>query len=104
MGLPDDCRELILLRRFRDTYMQETATRRSEVSEYYRVAPAVVRAILRRQDSGTVLRMLWKDFIAPAVVAIENEDRRGAHDGYARMMRFVTGRYVPLSSAPLFKW
>jgi hypothetical protein len=49
-GLPDDCRELTVLRHFRDTYLSETDLRRSLVADYYAIAPGIVAAINANPD------------------------------------------------------
>ena len=41
-GLPDDCRELTVLRNFRDTYLKASADGQRDVCEYYHVAPMIV--------------------------------------------------------------
>ena len=57
-GEADDGPTLTVLRRFRDTYMQETPERRAEVERYYRVAPALVDAI---GDDVDVWEAKWSD-------------------------------------------
>jgi len=94
LGLEDDCRELNLLRVFRDSYMLATPQRRREVESYYRIAPQIVRHIESCADSDSILRELWFSHIQPAVAAIERRSPRKAHERYAAMMREVSRRYL----------
>ena len=45
MGKADDCKELTVLRSFRDTYLKSTQEGRALVEEYYSVAPLIVEKI-----------------------------------------------------------
>ena len=40
-GLPDNCRELTVLRAFRDGYMQTLPEGKRDIQEYYRCAPVI---------------------------------------------------------------
>lgn len=53
-GLPDDCRQLQILRRFRDEYLAQTPEGVELIHEYYRKAPTIV-ARLNDQD----LDQIW---------------------------------------------
>jgi hypothetical protein len=44
-GLPDDCKELTILRQFRDHYMKEFKEGRQAIQEYYHLAPKIVEEI-----------------------------------------------------------
>lgn len=70
LGLPEDCPELTILRRFRDEILLDTAEGRREVMEYYALAPAIVAAIARRSDAAIVYAGLHADYIRPSVEAI----------------------------------
>jgi hypothetical protein len=86
LGLPDDCDELTLLRRFRDEVLLATPSGRREVEAYYATAPTIVAAINRLGDSQAVYRHLFHHRIAPAVAAV----RAGRHaDAYAIYRRLV---------------
>jgi hypothetical protein len=45
MGKPDDCRELTVLRKFRDTYLSSSDSGKALVTRYYEEAPGIVAAI-----------------------------------------------------------
>ena len=85
-NLPDDCRELNILRRFRDTYMRCTPERQQEVEEYYRIAPGIVEAVSQRADASDIWRALWASHLAPAIAAIECGDDDRAHSIYRDMV------------------
>jgi hypothetical protein len=86
LGLPDDCAELTVLRRFRDEVLLRCPSGRRDVQEYYATAPAIVAAIDRLPEAGAIYRHLYRQSIAPAVAAV----RAGRHaDAYAIYRRLV---------------
>ena len=86
LNLPDDCRELNTLRRFRDTYMTRTTERRLEVEQYYRIAPGIVESIAQRADAQQIWQSLWASHLAPAIAAIERGDNDCAYSIYRGMV------------------
>lgn len=54
-GLPDDCHELQVLRRFRDVHLLATAEGTRLVEEYYDIAPQLVPLL----DDPTVASRTW---------------------------------------------
>ena len=71
MGLPDDCRELTVLRGFRDTFMISTEEGKKAVMEYYRIAPPIVDRIHQRSDSITVFERIYRELVLPCVALID---------------------------------
>ncbi len=94
-NLPDDCRELNILRRFRDTYMRCTPERQQEVEEYYRIAPGIVEAVSQRADASDIWRALWASHLAPAIAAIECGDDDRAHSIYRDMVAALSHLLEP---------
>ena len=94
LGEPDDCSELQALRKFRDTYMQDLPSRRTEVWEYYEVAPRVVAAVEASLDAGQEWNRVFGDFLAPAVEAISAGRLSEAHDLYRRMVRDLEAKWL----------
>ena len=59
MGLPDDCKELTMIRNFRDEYLVGTEWGNALVEEYYRLAPEIIKAIDRRRDADEIYRLIY---------------------------------------------
>ena len=84
-GLPDDCRELTLLRDFRDTKLLRSVHGRRLVAQYYRTAPAIAKALSRRQ-----LHQVWAT-IERCARAIEARRYSSARSTYRRMVERLRG-------------
>ncbi|MDO4340835.1 MAG: hypothetical protein Q4C91_22600 [Eubacteriales bacterium] len=70
-GLSDDCAELQILRKYRDTLVQEDEVFRGKVLEYYRKAPLIIQRIENDSECGMVYDDLYRDMIQPCVALLE---------------------------------
>lgn len=62
-GLADDCRELTVLREFRDGYLSAQPAGPSLIAEYYARAPGLVDAILGSSQPAEQLERIWQDIV-----------------------------------------
>jgi len=58
-GLPDDCHELSVLRKFRDEKLMATRAGVSMVEHYYCIAPAIAQDLVHQDD----LELVWKTIV-----------------------------------------
>lgn len=66
-GLPDDCAELQLLRKFRDDYMLTTEEGKALVATYYAIAPIIVAKLDMSPVKASIYARLDSLFIQPAL-------------------------------------
>ena len=78
-GLPDDCYELMTLRKFRDNYLRNLAKGPDEIAEYYFIAPQIVSAIKRRPDALIVFNYIYEKLVMPCVNMIGCGENEQAH-------------------------
>lgn len=83
----DNCRELNLLRWFRDAKLQSTPQGETIVREYYRIGPLLVDAIEHSADPEHLYQSLWKDYIGPSCAAIEGQQWDTAKHIYIDMVK-----------------
>lgn len=86
IGLPDDCFELVTLRRFRDTYLAKLPGGRDEIARYYAEAPAIAQRLLASAEGRRRLLSLYWRTIWPAVLAARCGLDALAYRLYRRMM------------------
>lgn len=65
MGFHDRCWELQSLRRFRDRWGCRNSNNRAIVNEYYRIAPALTKALVDHTDASRVCARLYLFYIMP---------------------------------------
>ncbi len=92
-GLPDDCKELTVLRNFRDNWLKKQPGGEAEVAEYYATAPAVVKAINDRADANEVWENLYEALILPCVEMIEKGQMEEVHGFYRETARNLNEVY-----------
>lgn len=91
--LPDDCRELTVLRAFRDGWLSDQPGGREEIKEYYRIAPGIVAAIHASPDRPAILEKLYDELVLPCVRLIEAGDNEAAHALYRKTVETLKKVY-----------
>lgn len=89
-GLADNCRELTVLRAFRDGYMRSTATGAADICEYYHTAPAIVEKIKALPNAKEIFDRIYAELVLPCVEMIEsgkNEDAYRTYKNYTKMLQ-----------------
>ncbi len=81
-GLPDDCKELTVLRAFRDNYLANTPTGDDEICAYYHTAPSIVASIKALSNSNEVFEQIYDELVLPCVAMIESGKNEEAHKKY----------------------
>lgn len=93
-NLPDDCHELTVLRKFRDEFMGKDSKMKTEVMEYYDIAPKICSTIDKLDNSDEVYDDIWKKHLKPAVDAIDRKENEKAHDIYKSMVLELKKKYL----------
>lgn len=70
-GLPDDCRELTVLRSYRDNYMCSFPAGVNDIKEYYRYAPTIVSKVKALPNSKELFNRIYEELVVPCVKLIE---------------------------------
>lgn len=91
-GLEDDCRELEILRKFRDEYLLNKPEGNELVKEYYRVAPEIAEKITHPDD----LQYAWNT-IQKCVLLIESNANNEAIDEYKKMVHALSKKLLNLT-------
>jgi hypothetical protein len=92
-GLPDNCAELDALRRFRDEILLPTVFGRKAVMEYYELAPAIVKAVEKREDALAVWDTVYCE-VTQAVSLIRSGNYGHAFELYQRLTRHLEAEYL----------
>ncbi|HUX35911.1 MAG TPA: hypothetical protein VMV71_02650 [Candidatus Paceibacterota bacterium] len=91
-GLADNCRELTVLRSFRDNYVAHLACGPAMLAEYCEVAPAIVQKIGQSAERDAVLAGIF-DTVKKAVELIEREKFQEAFACYKTMFADLKKHY-----------
>lgn len=91
---PDDCYELTLLRGYRDHYMMQTEDGIATVEQYYNIAPTIVKRIARRDDASEIYASIWKEYLQPCIMMIENNELEACRVCYTDMVHSLEKKYL----------
>jgi hypothetical protein len=92
-GLPDDCEELTVLRRFREEHLRGAAEGESLLRDYDTLAPRIVAAIDERPDALAVYERIYAE-VALCVRDIQGQDHAAALDRYRRLVEGLAGEML----------
>lgn len=95
--LPDDCMELITLRRFRDSYVRNLPDGDRLIHEYYNISPQIVAAINAEANAAEVYRDLYTRLVWRSIEFIRLDMYDDAFQNYVRIVAELSQRYL---SAP----
>lgn len=93
-GLPDNCRELTVLREFRDGYMRNTVKGPESICEYYHIAPMIVEKIKQLPNALEIFETIYNELVIPCVTLIDAERNEEAYEIYRNYTRFLQKKYV----------
>jgi hypothetical protein len=93
LGKGDDCYELTLLRNYRDNFLLSQADGEEIISEYYDIAPTIVKRINKLSNSRDVYKSVWEDYLNPCVRLIEEDKNIECKDVYYKMVRDLQQEY-----------
>ena len=92
-GLPDDCKELTVLRHFRDNYLRKLDSGEAIINEYYRIAPTIVERIDASDDKENVYCGIYETIIK-CVELYEKEEYKIILELYMQMVNNLKEKYI----------
>lgn len=93
LGKPDDCRELTLLRDYRDTYLASLPEGADLIHHYYNVAPSIVKHINQHPDAEAVYQDIWERFLQPCIDLIDAGKPEDCRTLYEEMVYSLEEQY-----------
>ncbi|MBO5292237.1 MAG: hypothetical protein J6B10_03535 [Lachnospiraceae bacterium] len=91
---PDNCYELLLLKKYRDEYLAGTEGGSELIHEYYNIAPTIVKRINKCADAQEKYRFIWENYLQPCVELIETGRNEECRDLYVKMVEKLHQEYM----------
>lgn len=85
----DKCKELMLLRWFRDKFVS-----REDIEHYYQTAPIIVEALDNSEECNSMYEYIYNNVISACVKAIENGDYDFAYSRYKNNIIALEEQYA----------
>ena len=94
MDKPDDCPELMTLRSYRDTWLQNQPDGKKLIETYYQIAPAILAKINTRWDAEQIYKDLYQKDICQCLEDIEHREFEACKEHYMAMVyRLEDGKF-----------
>lgn len=93
-GLSDECKELQILRRYRDELVKQDEKFREKVLEYYRKAPLIIQEIDKSSEKDRIYDDLYHDMICPCVKCLEEKKIDSAKKIYLEYYEVLVNKYL----------
>ena len=90
----DDCYELNLFRNYRDNWLINQPGGMNLVKKYYDVAPKIVDSINNCSDSEKIYFKIWKEYLRPCIIFIENEKYEECKNLYMLMVNKLKDQFL----------
>lgn len=94
LNKPDNCRELSILRDYRDNILANEAGGKEIIDEYYNIAPTIVKRINRELKSEEIYNDLYKNYILGCIEDIENKEYEKCKEAYTAMVTELKSKYA----------
>lgn len=88
----DNCSELTILRKFRDSYVKEKHLK--DIEEYYCTAPKIVKAISSIADSDLLYNKMYSELVLGTIDLIEKKQYEKAYNLYKSYGKKLMQRYL----------
>lgn len=93
-GLPDNCKELQILRQYRDELVKQDEKFREKVLEYYRKAPLIIQKIDKSDEKNIIYDDLYDNMICPCVKYLEEKKFDLAKTVYLNYYEALVQKYL----------
>ena len=94
LGKDENCREIRLLKDYRDGFLFEQADGPELIDEYYDIAPTIVNRINKRPDAKETYQSIYQNYISPCIDLIDQERFTDCKNLYMQMMHVLGQEYL----------
>lgn len=85
----DDCYELTTLRQFRDEWLLYQPEGKELITEYYDIAPVIVKNLEELSVKDVIYNELWNNYISLCIRHIENNEFQRCKELYISMISYL---------------
>lgn len=94
LNLGTDCEELKLLKAYRDDVLMKSDAGRAIVSQYYNIAPTIVKRIDSLQEAKEIYVNLYQEYIEKCIACLKDKETERCLSVYSEMVEKLADRFV----------
>lgn len=91
---PQNCRELVMMKEYRDRYLLRQENGEALIHEYYDIAPTIVKRIAKEAAPEEKYLYLWNHYIKKCVALLEANQKEQCREVYEAMMMELREEYL----------
>lgn len=91
---PQDCREITIMKQYRDEYLLRQDDGEALVHDYYDIAPTIVKRIAKEASAEDKYLYLWNRYIRKCVELVEQNRNEQCREVYESMMTELKKEYM----------
>lgn len=91
---PDDCYELIMFRNFRDNWLSKQIDGKQLITEYYSIAPKIVKKINNLSNAKEIYQQIWEKYLKSCLYYLEQKDEKSCKRQYIQMVLDLKNEYI----------
>ena len=89
-----NCKELVLMKNYRDEYLMKQKGGPQVIQEYYDIAPTIVKRIDKEECSDEKYRYLWEHYLKFCIALIESGQYEECRGVYEQMVEELREEYL----------
>lgn len=94
LNKPQDCKEIRLMKKYRDEYLTDQADGAQVIREYYDIAPTIVKRIDKEDAPDEKYRYLWEHYLKFCIAMIESGQYEECRKTYEQMVEELRKEYL----------
>ena len=94
LGKDENCREIRMLKDYRDGFLSAQEDGPKLIDEYYDIAPTIVNRINKRADAKDTYKKIYQNYISPCIDLIDQEKYTDCKKLYMQMMHVLGQEYL----------
>lgn len=94
LNLPEDCKELLMLKDYRDNILALEEDGEDIIHEYYNIAPTIIKRINKTENNAEEYHALYDDYISKCIENIENKQYEACKNHYIKMINNLKEKYI----------
>lgn len=94
LDMPENCKELVMLKDYRDNILAMEEGGEEIINEYYDIAPTIVKRINKSESCNEEYKTLYDEFISKCIDDIEQKQFDICKSHYMEMMNSLKEKYI----------
>ena len=93
LGKGDDCEEILILKKYRDTWLVHQEQGQELIEKYYAIAPGIVRSIDKREKKKEIYKNIYEEYLRGIMSLLSQDKYIEVRERYVGMVEELAALY-----------